>query len=77
MDIVIYVLGYLSFTLAIGGLYVYTRSKNISLLLSSMVSIVFSLLAINLVQWWPLVVGFAVLWSLRLLGLDPGASKQR
>lgn len=75
MAIVIYILAALSILLAIGGLSAYTQTKHIGLLLSSIVSIGFSILAIVLVHWWPLVVGFGLNWVLRLLGLDPGARR--
>ena len=29
-------------------------------------------LAIALMHWWPLVVGYILAWILKLLGLDPG-----
>jgi hypothetical protein len=66
--IVIYVLAGLSILLAVGGLSAYSQTKQVSLLLSSLVSIAFSLLAIMLVHWWPLVVGFAANWALKLFG---------
>jgi hypothetical protein len=75
MAIIIYVLSGISILLAIGGLSAYASSKQVGLLLSSLVSIAFAALAIVLVHWWPLVVGFAVNWGLRLLGLDPSARK--
>jgi hypothetical protein len=71
MAIVIYTFGGISILLAVGGLAAYAQTKHLELLLSSIVSIGFSLLAIALVHWWPLVVGFSLNWSLRLLGLDP------
>jgi uncharacterized membrane protein (UPF0136 family) len=71
MAIVIYILAGLSILLAIGGLSAYVQTKQIGLLLSSVVSIVFSVLAIVLVHWWPLIIGFGLNWGLRLLGLDP------
>jgi hypothetical protein len=77
MSIVIYVLAALSIVLAIGGLSAYVQTKHIGLLLSSIISISFSVLAIVLVHWWPLVVGFAANWGLRLLGLDPGAPRRK
>lgn len=72
MAIVIYVLAGVSILLAIGGLSAYSETKHPGLLISSLISIGFSLLAIYLVEWWPLVLGFAANWGLRLLGLDPG-----
>jgi len=75
MAIVIYILAGLSILLAIGGLAAYSQTKHVGLLLSSIVSIAFSVLAVALVHWWPLVVGFGLNWGLRLLGLDPGARR--
>mgnify|MGYP001320006659 CR=1 FL=1 len=75
MAIVIYVLAGSSILLAIGGLVTYAQTKHIGMLLSSLISIGFSIAAIVLVHWWPLVVGFGLNWGLRLLGLDPGARK--
>ena len=72
MNIVIYVLAGISIVMAIGGLSAYSQSKHPGLLISSIISLVFSILAIYLVHWWPLVVGFAANWGLRLIGMDPG-----
>lgn len=73
MAIVIYVLAGISILLAIGGLSSYPQTKHPGLLLSSLVSIGFSVLGILLVHWWPLLVGFAINWGLRPLGMDPGS----
>ena len=32
-------------------------------------------LAILIVEWWPLVTGFALAWVLRLMGLDPAPDR--
>ena len=77
MAIVIYVLAAISIVLAVGGLSAYAQSKQVGLLLSSLISIAFSVLAIVLVQWWPLVVGFVLNWALKLLGLDPSAGGKK
>lgn len=60
MEYIIYILGGVSILLAIGGLSAWTQSGNILLLLSSIVSIVFSIAAIIFIEWWPLVAGFLV-----------------
>lgn len=75
MALVIYVLAGISILLAVGGLSSYAQTRHPGLLLSSLVSIGFSVLAIVLVHWWPLVVGFALNWGLRLLGMDPSSQK--
>ncbi len=70
MSYVIYILAGISIILAIGGISAYSQTKQIRLLLSSVVSIIFSILAITLVQFWPLVVGFIINWLVRLVGRD-------
>ena len=72
MSILIYCLASLSIVLAIGGLVSFGQSRHIGLLLSSVISIFFSGLAIHNVEWWPLIVGFIANWGLRLIGADPG-----
>jgi len=75
MKYLIYLLAGVSIVLSIGGLSAYKETKHIGLLLSSMVSICCALLAIALVSWWPLVLGFAANWVLRLIGLDPSSRR--
>ena len=75
MEYIIYALAALSILLAIGGLAAFKQSGHIGLLLSSIVSIGFSVLAIVQVAWWPLLVGFGLNWALRLLGLDPSTRR--
>jgi hypothetical protein len=70
MSHIIYILAGISIILAIGGISAYSQTKQIGLLLSSVVSIGFSVLAIVLIQFWPLVAGFIINWLLRLAGLD-------
>ena len=69
--IVIYVLAGLSILLAIGGL----TTNHPVVVLASIVSIIFAVLAVALEEWWPLVNGLAVNWGLRLLGFDPRSRK--
>lgn len=69
---IIYLLSVTSISLAISGLSAYSKTRHIGLLLSSIVSITCSVIAIINIAWWPLVIGFALNWGLRLLGLDPG-----
>ncbi len=75
MTVVIFILAGISIVLAIGGLYSYSQTKRLSLLLSSIISIGFSALAIVLVHWWPLIVGFVINLALSRVGIDPGARR--
>jgi len=71
MELVIYILAGVSIFLAIGGFNAWKLSGHPGLLISSVVSIGFSGAAIFLIEWWPLVAGFAINWGLRFIGLDP------
>ena len=75
MSIFIYIVAGIFIVLPIGGIYSYTQTKHRGLLIGSLVAIGFSVLAIVLVRWWPLIAGFAALWGLRLLGLDPSSPR--
>ena len=77
MPFVTYILAGISIVLAIGGLSAYSKTKRIGLLLSSIISIGFSITAIILVHWWPLIVGFAINLALKFLGSNPGARKHQ
>jgi hypothetical protein len=76
MSIIIFVLAGFSTMLAIGGLVAYADTRHIGLLLSSVVSIAFSIMAIIAVEWWPLVVGFGINLGLKAFGLDPGTGRR-
>lgn len=71
MTYVIYTLAGISIVLAIGGISAYSATKHLSLILSSVVSILFSLAAIVLTSFWPLVIGFSLNVAIKLLIGDP------
>ena len=56
-------------------LYGWWRHRDLGRLLASITLIVASVASSTLFAWWPLAVGFAMLWVYRLLGLDPDAPK--
>lgn len=68
MNIAIYILAGISIVLAIGGLAAWRQAKRTELLLSSIVSIAFSSVAVLLPHWWPLIVGFGVNWLIKATG---------
>ena len=47
-------------------------SRNIGLLLGGLAFGGSAFASYELAAWWPMAVGFAVAWALRLLGFDPG-----
>jgi hypothetical protein len=60
------------FLLMAGMMYfAYFRSRHFGLLLMATTYAVSGLLAYSLRHWWPLVVGFVLVWALRMLGLEP------
>ena len=71
MQFLVYALAVISIVLGLGGLRTYQDTKHIGILLGSLIYIASGVLAISLAQWWPLLLGFAATWGLRLLGLDP------
>ena len=71
MQYLIYAVSVVSIVLGLGGVRTYQDSKHIGLLLGSLIYIASGVLAISLVHWWPLLLGFVAAWGLRLLGLDP------
>jgi hypothetical protein len=73
MIYVTYTFGGLFLFLCAGMLFVYFREKHIGLFLMGVAYGTAGLLAINMGEWWPLVVGFVLVWMLRFLGLEPAA----
>ena len=57
----------LSFTM----LYVFYRSSHFGMFVMGLTYGCAGLLAILLSHWWPLAAGFALVWLLKWLGLDP------
>jgi hypothetical protein len=68
---VVYILG--GFFLALGAamLYVAWRSRLFGILLMGVTYSAAGATAIWLAHWWPLAAGFALVWILKLLGLEP------
>lgn len=71
MNYVIYALAGISIVLAIGGISAYSATKHVGLILSSVVSILFSSAAIVLTSFWPLVIGFSLNIAIKILIGDP------
>jgi hypothetical protein len=58
--------------LSFAMLYVSYRERHVGMLLMGVTYGTSGMLAITLPHWWPLIVGFVLVWMLRLLGLEPG-----
>jgi hypothetical protein len=67
----IFILGGLFVLVSFPMLYVFYREKHFGIFLMGITYGLSGLLAITLPHWWPLVVGFVVVWLLRLIGMEP------
>ena len=75
MTIVIYILAALFIVLCVALLFGYRRTQHAGLLLMSIVYGTSAALALWKVHWWPLAAGFALVWAMRLLGMEPPLPK--
>jgi glucose dehydrogenase len=71
MTIAIYVIAALFIVLCVALIFGYRRTQHAGLLLMSIVYGSSALLALWNVHWWPLAAGFALVWAMRLLGMEP------
>jgi len=75
MEIVIYFFS-ASFVFMAGALMLtYKRTRHYGVFLLGLTYAISAVLAVVLTHWWPLVAGFALVWVLRFLGLDPDVQK--
>jgi hypothetical protein len=75
MQIIIYLFA-ASFVFMAGALFVnYKRTRNYGVFLLGIAYAASAILAVVLMHWWPLAAGFALVWVLRFLGLDPDVQK--
>ena len=72
MTVLLYIVDALFALLALGIFASFTQSKHIGLLLGALCFGSAAALSFYLQSWWPLPVGFAAAWGVRLLGGDPG-----
>lgn len=75
MTITIYIFSGLFIVLALTMFYTYLRTRHPGMLLMGITYGGAAALALLLMHWWPLALGFASAWALRLMGLDPGAGQ--
>lgn len=72
MNVIIYIVSALFIVLTLALLFAYYRTRHPGLVLMSSTYGSAAVLALMLMEWWPLAAGFALAWLLRLIGLDPG-----
>jgi len=71
MNIVIYVFSGLFLLLAVAIVAAYFRTRHAGFLLIGITYAASAGLALLKMQWWPLVAGFALVWMLRWMGMEP------
>jgi len=75
MEIIIYVFAASFIFMAAALMVTYRRTRHYGVFLLALAYAAAAILAVVLSHWWPLVAGFALVWVLRLLGLDPDVKK--
>ncbi|MBI4206382.1 MAG: hypothetical protein HY527_15280 [Betaproteobacteria bacterium] len=76
MNVVIYIVSGFFIVLTLALLFAYYRTRHPGLVLISTTYGSAAVLALMLMEWWPLVAGFALAWVLRLMGLEPQPDKE-
>ena len=75
LQIIIYVFAASFIFMAAALRITYRRTRHHGVLLLAITYAAAAILAVALTHWWPLVAGFALVWALRLMGLDPDVHK--
>ena len=75
MDIVIYFFAASFIFMAVALMITYRCTRHYGVFLLGLAYAASAVLAVVLTHWWPLVAGFALVWVLRFLGLDPDVRK--
>jgi hypothetical protein len=73
VHILVYIVSTLFILLAAGLLFAYIRERHPGTLLMAVAYGTSAYVALALMTWWPLVVGFVLAWVFRLIGLEPGS----
>ena len=71
MVVLLYIFDVFFALMAFGLVYHFSESKHIGVLLGAIAYGGSAVASFKMMAWWPLAVGFAVSWGIRLLGLDP------
>jgi hypothetical protein len=76
VNIALYVVAGLFAVLALGLVFTYSQQHRSGFLLMAAAYGCGAGAAIALNVWWPLAVGFAAAWAVRLLGFDPDTTRK-
>ena len=75
MQLLIYVFAAAFVFMAAALMLTYQRTRHYGVFLLGLTYAASAVLAVVLTHWWPLAAGFALVWVLRFLGLDPDVKK--
>jgi hypothetical protein len=75
VTVAIYIISALFIILCVALLFGYRRSQHAGLLLMSIIYGMSAAAALWKTHWWPLAAGFALVWLMRLLGMEPPVPK--
>ena len=70
MNLIIYVFSASFILMSIALLFTYQRTRHYGLFVMGLTYGAAAGLALVFMHWWPLVVGFAAVWGMKLLGLE-------
>ncbi len=71
MKWIIYVFALLFIVMGLALFFAYSRRRHNGLLLFGATYTAAAALAVVLMEWWPLVAGFAIVWIMRAMGMEP------
>ncbi|MCW5606079.1 MAG: hypothetical protein KIT18_16185 [Burkholderiales bacterium] len=77
MNIVVYVFSGVFVLLCLGTMFDWYRTRHPGLLLLSATYGSAAGLALLIMHWWPLLLGFAIVWIMRLMGFDPDTNQDQ
>ena len=72
MKVLVYLFAASFIMMALALLFTYQRTRHYGVFVMGVVYGATAAMALVLVHWWPLAVGFSIVWGLKLMGLDPG-----
>jgi hypothetical protein len=71
LTILIYLFSSLFVVVSVMMLWAYRRLRHFGLFIMALTYGISAALAFALLEWWPLVAGYGLVWILKFIGLDP------
>jgi hypothetical protein len=68
---VVYCFAVLFLSMGLAVFFAFMRNRHYGLLTMGITYTAAAILAIVTREWWPLVAGFALVWALRMMGMEP------